>query len=664
MNSENQYIKSDERSIKKSDKSITGKRSTVIKSEDVDIKKPKRTYVGDSYNDSHKAIGIKRDDAPVYNIKRGNGNVRIKKHNEEYAGEISQNEEVGIKRHSKLIKRTKNNIKSLGKNIKSSADSAISNQNDENELIDMEDVRGVRKVTATAMAFAQSAVAFVVATVKILGSNLILILILGVSAFIIVTVGAKNATYDFVVDEEEHTRELMSNITYEFSCEIEAKKLEYECDMVVSSGKLADWKEIIALWWTLKNYTSDSAQWESHFTSDDQQNLEYIFWQFNHVEYTSAYTSEQSAANQPTSTGTDAVEEAESPAKGKKMLQVKITNTSLEDLIGYWALTPEQIIYLNSLIEDEEIWEELLGATELSRIAYAEIGNSASKYQQWYDDETIEKSNVFVAYCLGQHGLISEQYIQVNKTADEFKTQLQAKGFYRYKGNYEASEGNIIFLNINNELRTGIITRVDDADNLYITMCGYQGHTMVEEISISRTSGMIDGYANLGGYYVSGLFNNQGAENVINVALEFVGVTDDGNNNVIFNTDYYGHEVSGEYYPWCCAFVWDVFRMAGCGPAFYNGGKTADCEVVLAWANQDDLIIPTELVQPGDLVLFDWDHNEVPNHIGIAYQINENGSIVTIEGNTGYGSIENNGNGGAVMIRTRNDIFKVIRPEY
>lgn len=41
--------------------------------------------------------------------------------------------------------------------------------------------------------------------------------------------------------------------------------------------------------------------------------------------------------------------------------------------------------------------------------------------------------------------------------------------------------------------------------------------------------------------------------------------------------------------------------------------------------------------QPGDLVLFDWDHDNVADHVGLVKSVNPNGTITTIEGNTGGG---------------------------
>ena len=39
--------------------------------------------------------------------------------------------------------------------------------------------------------------------------------------------------------------------------------------------------------------------------------------------------------------------------------------------------------------------------------------------------------------------------------------------------------------------------------------------------------------------------------------------------------------------------------------------------------------------QPGDVVWFDWDGDGVTDHVGLVKSINSDGSIHTIEGNTG-----------------------------
>ena len=46
-------------------------------------------------------------------------------------------------------------------------------------------------------------------------------------------------------------------------------------------------------------------------------------------------------------------------------------------------------------------------------------------------------------------------------------------------------------------------------------------------------------------------------ENIIATATKYIGVKSN-KNSVLFNTEYYGREVSGADYPWCVTFQWYV----------------------------------------------------------------------------------------------------------
>ena len=154
------------------------------------------------------------------------------------------------------------------------------------------------------------------------------------------------------------------------------------------------------------------------------------------------------------------------------------------------------------------------------------------------------------------------------------------------------------------------------------------------------------------------------AKLIMDKAASFIGTVESppGSNNVIFNTDYYGGAVSGDWYPWCCAFVWDIFRMCGLSGLFYDGKKTAYCPTVYNWARQKGLIVPKETARYGDIVLFDWGGDGVADHIGLVEDYN-GANYATVEGNT---SVSNNSNGGQVMRRTRyaGQIQAIVRPKY
>lgn len=156
------------------------------------------------------------------------------------------------------------------------------------------------------------------------------------------------------------------------------------------------------------------------------------------------------------------------------------------------------------------------------------------------------------------------------------------------------------------------------------------------------------------------------AQAVLSVAAVEIGVTEHPahSNDVKYNTAYYGKEVSGSAYPWCCAFVWWVFQHAGAAELFYGGQRTASCTELYHYYLKENQTVPATQAQPGDLVLFAFDGNKegIMNHIGICESC-AGGFINTIDGNT---STQSDANGGEVMRRKRalSYVGGVARPRY
>jgi len=140
-------------------------------------------------------------------------------------------------------------------------------------------------------------------------------------------------------------------------------------------------------------------------------------------------------------------------------------------------------------------------------------------------------------------------------------------------------------------------------------------------------------------------------EKALKKAISQIGVKESpsGSNKVRY-TDWYG--MVG---PWCAMFATWCFELAAQemgkdSPAFVRGSYYAYVPYILsdAKAGRRGLRITSD-PQPGDLVIYDWHYDSVPDHIGIF----EQGSVYSfsaVEGNT---STSNNSNGGEVMRRTR-----------
>lgn len=110
-----------------------------------------------------------------------------------------------------------------------------------------------------------------------------------------------------------------------------------------------------------------------------------------------------------------------------------------------------------------------------------------------------------------------------------------------------------------------------------------------------------------------------------------LGTRETGENNVVYNTFYYGRDVSGPSFPWCCAFIWCGFNQTGLSSMFCNGAKTAFCPYVASWAKEHGQWV-TSPYRPGDILLYDFDGDGVADHIGFCVSY-IGGYATAIEGN-------------------------------
>lgn len=127
----------------------------------------------------------------------------------------------------------------------------------------------------------------------------------------------------------------------------------------------------------------------------------------------------------------------------------------------------------------------------------------------------------------------------------------------------------------------------------------------------------------------------------------------------ITNSSYFG--TNGV--PYCAMFVSWVFNQAG---QSHPGLPTAACATIRnANRNTQYHVKTKQNAKAGDIVLFDWDGDGAPDHVGIV-EVNKGSYLQTIEGNTSTGSSGSQSNGGVVARRTRSwgTVYMIIRPDY
>lgn len=156
---------------------------------------------------------------------------------------------------------------------------------------------------------------------------------------------------------------------------------------------------------------------------------------------------------------------------------------------------------------------------------------------------------------------------------------------------------------------------------------------------------------------------NSNVQKIISTAKGQVGTKEGSNGN-----NKYGAEYGLNYQPWCCIFVWWVFKHAGGSALFYGGNRCASCTTLRDYYSSKGQIVST--IKPGDLIFFNWDNGTARprcQHIGIATSTeNSDGTFTTIEGNTSSGSSGSQDNGGCVAQKTRkrSQVVSVARPAY
>lgn len=119
---------------------------------------------------------------------------------------------------------------------------------------------------------------------------------------------------------------------------------------------------------------------------------------------------------------------------------------------------------------------------------------------------------------------------------------------------------------------------------------------------------------------------------------------------------------------WCCAFVWDIFRMSDASKLFYGGQKTAYVPTATVWMQANLEHVSMTEARAGDIVVFTWSKNGYNkergsrDHIGFIRKAGNQNACYTIEGNTGSNSPKTT----TVMERTRASkyIYGIYRPKY
>ena len=130
-------------------------------------------------------------------------------------------------------------------------------------------------------------------------------------------------------------------------------------------------------------------------------------------------------------------------------------------------------------------------------------------------------------------------------------------------------------------------------------------------------------------------------DTLVSVAAGEVGTHESGNNNVKYNTWYYGRAVSGDDYAWCCVFVSWCANQAGILNTYIP--RAAGCDAAKSWFESKGWYRKasgyggTYTPQVGDVVFFSKNNTQSDSsHVGIVSSVSGN-TLYSIEGNSSDG---------------------------
>ena len=151
--------------------------------------------------------------------------------------------------------------------------------------------------------------------------------------------------------------------------------------------------------------------------------------------------------------------------------------------------------------------------------------------------------------------------------------------------------------------------------------------------------------------------NNPGAQATA-FGHTYLGLTESPPNS---NKTQFGEWFGENGVAWCNIFLSFCFKQSSgielcqgfSGSGVKPGKGCAYVPTTLAWLKAQNLLVATEDMLPGDIVIHAWDH-KTPEHISLCCGRIDGNLFPSLEGNT---SLASDSNGGEVLLRPRNTAY-------
>ncbi len=285
-------------------------------------------------------------------------------------------------------------------------------------------------------------------------------------------------------------------------------------------------------------------------------------------------------------------------------------------------------------------WQGSMLSQKLYDQKRREINDGTFKNDNYKDNYTSALSEILKVNPEVSENTYENVYYTTDEITGEQKRHVEYYSIITYSINVKSVDDiceNIVKFN-------EAVTLDNDGKPVKLDMASHREEYYKELCGMGEGEGVALKYFGVQGGTLYGGGVGNGSD-IVKVAVSQIGVVEIPENYVLYNDWYYGAHIGGPNAPWCATFV--SWCANECG--YIDSGiipKGAHCSVFRGFYGDkgaaasvaDTSFIP----KPGDLIIRTGDA-----HIGIVEKY-ENGTLYTIEGNSGIGISDVNNNGGCV----------------
>lgn len=239
-------------------------------------------------------------------------------------------------------------------------------------------------------------------------------------------------------------------------------------------SNMSKWEELLAIY---ASKLSNGQMKYDVITLDESKvkTLKDLFWQMNSITFS---------------------------VSDKKMLTIKISSKSLEEMMNLNNFTKEQRIQVNELLDKKfsSIWTDVIygksvGNKDIVKLAEKQIGNiGGQKFWSWYGfNSRVEWCAIFVSWLANETGYLNKAIPKFSSCQNQGVVWFKSMSLWHNRG-FVPKEGDIIFFDWENDGHSDHVGIVEKVSGGKVYTIEGNSNNRVQKQSYKLNSKVIYGY--------------------------------------------------------------------------------------------------------------------------------------------------------------------------